>query len=552
MSTFVLTGAVTEAKRPPVAVLQTDREFTVLGSVVLLDATPSTDPDGNALSYNFSFLSVPIGSKVALEGFRTLTEGGASVSFSPDMVGRYVIGLVVTNGVFESLAVTKTIDVQAILVPHAKGLVPDGKFIWSYLRDVWSEVTGKDFFETLWSALIQICGAELLKLYQIDFNKSIADIQERYQRRWLSYEPKLDLVSDDLTFFIGNQVAGRRLRQGRRAPLVSRSSSARMSSMATQGAIRPDLAGRTFRVQYSRNPENVGDYSIYGISSKPGGFFVSTVFPKNPTNTVPPAMSDLLAQDVTFSFAFQSKEWDIGGSKVYDFIMSDILGIPTYKTVVPPGLEDVRNGDVIAVSEGPNAGFYTVTATDGAKVWVHKAPPAASPQDGLSTKASVHRPVGFVIPPVEESLTDTITLPLSESGSLTDLAAGRVIIFNNQARTITRVSVDTSQRVPVVVLVVESRSIAPGLRGLPWFVPNTLISKSQDFEALGVTVGDTLVVSISDSAGVAVEVAAQVVGVDGDRLGFVMTDEPMIPSTVPTVPQSTVVALVRALRDRRA
>jgi hypothetical protein len=408
---------------------------------------------------------------------------------------------------------------------------------------VWSEVTGKDFFETLWSALIQICGAELLKLYQVDFNKSIADIQERYQRRWLSYEPKLDLVSDDITFFIGNQVAGSAAATGATGASGLAVIVGANELMATQGALRPDLSGRTFRVQYSRNQENVGDYTIYGTSSRPGGFFVSTVFPKNPTNTVPPATSDLLAQNVTFSFAFQSKEWDIGGSKVYDFIMSDILGIPTYKTVVPPGLEDVRNGDVIAVSEGPNAGFYTVTATDGAKVWVHKAPPAASPQDGLSTKASVHRPVGFLIPPVEETLTDTLTLPLSESGSLTDLAAGRIIIFNNQARTVTRVSVDTSQRVPVVVLVVESRSIAPGLHGLPWFIPNTLISKSQDFEALGVTVGDTLVVSISDSFGVAVEVACQVVGVDGDRLGFVMTDEPMIPGIVPTIPQSTILAL---------
>ena len=543
MSTFVLTGAVAEAKQSPVAVLQTDREFTVLGSVVLLDATPSTDPDGNELTYLFSFLSVPIGSKVALEGFRILIEGGSSVSFSPDMAGRYVIGLVVSNGVFESNMVSKTIDVQAVLVPHAKGIVPDGKFIWSYLRDVWTEVEGKEFFETLWSALIQICGAELLKLYQVDFNKSIADIQELYQRRWLSYEPKLDLVADDLTYFIGNQVAGNAAATGATGASGLAVIVGANELMATQGAIRPDLAGRTFRVQYSRNPENVGDYTIHGVSSKPGGFFVSTVFPKNPTNTVPPAMSDLLAQNVTFSFAFQSKEWDIGGSKVYDFIMSDILGIPTYKTVVPPGLEDVRNGDVIAVSEGPNAGFYTVTATDGAKVWVHKAPPAASPQDGLTTKASVHRPVGFIIPPVEESLTDTITLPLAESGSLTDLAAGRVIIFNNQARTITRVSVDETQRVAVVVLVVESRSMTPGLKGLPWFIPNTLVSKSQNFSDLGVSAGDTLIASISNNAGLAVDVALQVVGVDGNRLGFVMSDEPMVPGEVPTIPPSTIFAI---------
>lgn len=540
MPTFVLTGAVAEAKRSPVAVLQTDREFTVLGAVVMLDATPSTDPDGNELSYLFSFLSVPIGSKVALEGFRTLTEGGVAVSFSPDMAGRYVIGLVVSNGVFESVMVSKTVDVQAVLVPHAKGIVPDGKFIWSYLRDVWTEVEGKEFFETLWSALIQICGAELLKLYQVDFNKSIADIQELYQRRWLSYEPKLDLVVEDLTYFIGNQAVGKAAATGATGASGLAVITGPNELRATQGAIRPDLAGRTFRVQYSRSPENVGDYTIHGMASKPGGFFVSTTFPKNPANCVPPEVSDLLAVDVAFTFSFQSTLWNIGGSKVYDFIMSDILGIPTYKTVVPAGLEDTRVGDVIVVTSGINAGLYTILSRDAATVIVDKAPPSSSEP---LTIGSVYRPVGFIIPPVEEALTDTLTLPLSESGSVADLAAGRVIVFNGQARTITRVSVDETQRVAVVVLVVESRSMTPGLKGLPWFIPHTLVSKSQNFSELGVSAGDTLIASISNSAGLAVDVALQVVGVDGNRLGFVMSDEPMVPGELPVVPLSTIFAI---------
>lgn len=543
MPTFTLQGAIVEPKSQPIGVIQTDREFTVLGSVVYLDGTLSTDPDGHPLTYSFSFLSVPIGSKVALEGFRVLNEGGSAVSFSPDLTGKYTIGLVVSNGVFEGVVVAKTIDVQAVLVPHAKGMIPDGKFIWSYLRDVWTQVEGKEFFETLWSALIQIAGAELLKLYQIDFNKSIADIQEMYQRRWLSYEPKLDLASDDLSFFIGNQEVGQAAATGATGASGLAIILGSNELVAVQGAIRPDLAGRTFRMQYSRSPENVGDYTIHSMSSKPGGFYVSTPFSKHPGNTVPPATSDLIAGSVSFSFAFQSTYWDIGGSKVFDFVMSEILGIPTYKSVVPPGLEDVRTGDVIHIPSGPNAGFYTVVTKDAASVRVDKAPPSSSAADVAQTAATIYRPVGFTIPPVEESLTDTITIPLSESAQAAGLMPGRVIVFNGQAKTVTRVSVDTTQRVPVAVIVVEDRSVVPGVRGLNWLIPNTLVSKSQDFEALGVTTGDTLIATISDATGLAVEVPLQVIGVTGQRLGFVMSPEALVPGTIPAVPNSTILSV---------
>ena len=158
MSSFVLSGQVASQKNPPVASFVASQDFAVLGAVISLDAQLSSDPDGNSLTYNFTFLSTPIGSRAALEGFRKLDDVGAQVSFSPDVVGQYVVGLVVSNGVFESPVLTRTIDVRAIMVPHARGIVPDGKFIWSYLRDVWTQVEGREFFETLWSTLIQIAG----------------------------------------------------------------------------------------------------------------------------------------------------------------------------------------------------------------------------------------------------------------------------------------------------------------------------------------------------------------------------------------------------------
>jgi hypothetical protein len=181
--TSLQTASVVSEIRLPKAVAICDPEVGVIGSVIKVDGRKSTDPDDTALTYAWTFDSVPIGSKVAGEGFKVVDPDGSVVSFSPDVVGEYVIGLTISNGVFTSEKSQSVSSVRAILVPHARGIVPDGKWIWSYIRDVWQGVEGKELFESLWSALIQIAGAELLKLYQVDFNKSIRDIQDYFQRQ---------------------------------------------------------------------------------------------------------------------------------------------------------------------------------------------------------------------------------------------------------------------------------------------------------------------------------------------------------------------------------
>src|SRR5512142_1934969 len=90
-------GDVLEARKRPTAVLVPDIEIGVIGSVVKLDGTPSTDPDDKGLTYEWSFVTAPIGSTVAQEGFRVLNEDGGLVSFSPDKVGEYIVKLKVSN-----------------------------------------------------------------------------------------------------------------------------------------------------------------------------------------------------------------------------------------------------------------------------------------------------------------------------------------------------------------------------------------------------------------------------------------------------------------------
>jgi hypothetical protein len=284
MPAFLLSSSIIDETRTPSASLAASPEFAVLGSVITLDSRLSSDPDSLELTFHFSFSSVPIGSKVASEGFKVLDDTGAMVSFAPDVVGKYVVGVTVSNGTYESSTAFTSIDVRALVVPHARGLVPDGKFIWSYLRDVWTQVDGKEFFETLWSALIQIAGGELLKLYQVDYNKSIRDIQDLFQRRWLRYEPTFE-VGQDCTFIFGGSKAGRGAVTGAVGDNGLAIITDRSELLVVQGTIRPDLAGRAIRIQYSRNAENVGSYIIAGTTAKAGGFRLTEDLPKNPTNT---------------------------------------------------------------------------------------------------------------------------------------------------------------------------------------------------------------------------------------------------------------------------
>ena len=69
-------------------------------------------------------------------------------------------------------------------------------------------VEDKERFEVFWSSTIQIVASELLKLWQIDYNKSIQDVQEVFQRRWANYTPALELDSEQLTGILADETAG--------------------------------------------------------------------------------------------------------------------------------------------------------------------------------------------------------------------------------------------------------------------------------------------------------------------------------------------------------
>lgn len=205
---FKTYGFELEDNRVPVAVILPADQEAVVGAIVKLDGRSSTDPNNSGLTYQFSFKQVPIGSQVGRFSFTVLEEDGSIVGFAPDIPGPYQVQLVVSDGSLDSDPVVAHIDVRVILVPHHQGLVPDASFIWSYLSDFWNLVDGRRAFESVWSSAIQIVASELLKLYQYDYNKSIRDIQEVIQKRWLVYAPGLVLERELTRFILADDAAG--------------------------------------------------------------------------------------------------------------------------------------------------------------------------------------------------------------------------------------------------------------------------------------------------------------------------------------------------------
>jgi len=119
----------------------------------------------------------------------------AQPSAIADIVGVYIVELVVNDGVLDSLPAEALLNVNQ--TSTALGCIPDVGFIWDHLADFWNLLEDREKVETAWSGFAQAAAAQLLTAWQVDYNKSLLDTQRVFQRRWLSYSTLLEETAPD-------------------------------------------------------------------------------------------------------------------------------------------------------------------------------------------------------------------------------------------------------------------------------------------------------------------------------------------------------------------
>lgn len=98
---------------PPVANAGAN-QVSLMGSIIQLDGSGSTDVDGDPLTYNWSLITKPQGSNAALSSASIVNP-----TFTADKAGIYVAQLIVNDGKLDSLPSTTTITTSAIQAPTA-------------------------------------------------------------------------------------------------------------------------------------------------------------------------------------------------------------------------------------------------------------------------------------------------------------------------------------------------------------------------------------------------------------------------------------------------
>lgn len=140
--------------------------------------------------------------------FRVLRQTGISgastqkPTFYPDVTGFYYFDLRVSD--VESSSSPLGVDRSRVLVnvlesPLPRGCEVDASFIFDYLLSFWKQVEDRDRIATFWEAMARVASSELLTIWQIEYSKSLRDIQKTFIRRWLHYDLLLPEPSPELT-----------------------------------------------------------------------------------------------------------------------------------------------------------------------------------------------------------------------------------------------------------------------------------------------------------------------------------------------------------------
>jgi hypothetical protein len=173
---------------------------SMVGGYVRLDGSQSYTVDElDVLYYDWVLVEAPL---TSVEPLGAINIGPSSEWDKPILtrevlaIGRYQYSLqiVAANG---GAGVVKTSFVLALVsnAPLFDNIALDSSWIWQLLPDYWNTMPFEDRHkvEVLWRGVSQALGSDLLNLYSVDNNKSIATIQDRSIKRWDSIHLEIPL-----------------------------------------------------------------------------------------------------------------------------------------------------------------------------------------------------------------------------------------------------------------------------------------------------------------------------------------------------------------------
>jgi len=568
-----------------VAVIVPVEQFVMIGQDVVVDGRQSTSGDDDeALTYQWSLLSTPVGSSAAALLIHDTTDG-ASVTLRPDVLGPYTVQLIVSTSSRSSEPVTATAYVQATLVPYTSRVIPDGKFPFKVLGDFWNLIDDKAAFPILWSGQTQLMASDLLRLFQYEYGRSINNIQPWFRRRWLSYAPKLPIEGAAATYVLGNHQAGTAAFTPSTVVAAVGTVVSEFEFVILEGSPAFSAVGEQLEVLTTGgSPGNVGLYTVSAVNSSGDGFILSAATPfPSPTDEVLASGADVATGAASDAVESAAVDFSAAGVVVGDLFRLETGDERGYRRItgvgVADGLPNNRTLQLEAVSNYSQAGLsftvlkalvsrYGVEAvplTDTVYVPEADADFSAFQRTTLSGSGAVlgayevqvesrhvfdalvgktitltsGNDTGRTVSIVAVSRSRTgyvvgspLTAPYGNAGYsipvVTDISA-RLLILEGQAYRLLstrldadRPSVAAGGTGPVWVLTLE-RPLAPsGRSGLSWRVGATLISDEvEDFELEGICAGDTLIFEVSRTdASISAEIPCQVLGARGNMLAF--------------------------------
>lgn len=457
---------------PPIINLPQKELRGVLGSIVQIDGRSVKDPSGNPVTMTWSFKRVPIGSELQSEigvpnsaSIVPIRPDHRAISFIPDTLGQYVIGLTADNNA-SSASEDIVVNIGLTLVPAGEGVIPDMRFIWQYMANFYQLLEDREVFQVVWSSMVQILGADFTALLSNDYNKSLKTIQPNVIRRWQRFSTVTDILNTTQSVILGDTASGT---LGETGPLV------RTSEQNTKLLRSSESDFKSIDVNYGiegKVLEIEGRGHIidraYNTSSQLASF---TAVYKNTTDVTNTTPVTVLEADGDYLY--------VGKSSPFESINLSIATVSPADLLLSFEYSNGSDGWVsFAPSDGTNGGQQSGEIDLG-----------SIPAWGRNTYSGVQ-----------------LYWIRIQRGS----AAGSAITLSS-----------LTSRVSQSVIVTKNNTIPNNLYNVPYRIAHQLHTPLVNLEEEGVSAGDYLVLEVKrKDTGLTAELPAQVLAVSENRLSF--------------------------------